>query len=118
MRIWVVDDEAGILQVIEIFLKRAGHSVACFNSVDQLLRTIAHEGAAVPNLVLMDAMLSGQSGLEVLERLASEWEQLPPMVVMSGDGDVASRVPPTMHWLRKPFSLDELMRLIDRLNSA
>lgn len=118
MRIWVVDDEVGILQVMEILFKRAGHSVQCFNSVDQLFRTVSRAGAEVPNLVLIDAMLSGQSGIEVAEQLESEWGQLAAMVVMSGDGDVANRVPPTMHWLRKPFPLDELMRLVDRFNFA
>lgn len=112
VRIWVVDDESGILQVIEAVLAGAGHVVHTFGSVAHLDQVISAAQTTPPDLVLMDAMVSGENGLVVAEKLQNFWGPGVRLVMMSGDSEMAKNVPETMGWLRKPFHLDELMRLV------
>ncbi|MCL4521659.1 MAG: response regulator [Firmicutes bacterium] len=118
MQVWVVDDESGILQVIEAVLLNAGHEVRTFSNVASLDQMIASDRPDAPDLLLIDARLGGESGLETAERLRREVESFSHVVIMSGDSEVADTIPPTIKWLRKPFRLDQLLQLLDALDSA
>lgn len=117
LTIWVVDDELGILQVVEMVLTGYGHMVETFASSASLERKLAL-GPAPPDLVLVDAMLSGQSGLALAARLEAVWSnQAPTIVIMSGDSEVCEQIPQAMRWLRKPFRLDQLTALVEEIRS-
>ena len=68
------------------------------------------------NLLITDINLPDGSGLDVAREALQQNPRL-PVVVCSGQDlrDVARSLGPTAHPLMKPFELDELEALIDRL---
>ncbi len=113
MRVWVVDDEPAILQVMETALNNAGHTVKTFANGARLRQTAVQGRSSLPDLMLIDAVLNGESGLEIAEMLQSDALPAVRMVIMSGDSEIAKQVPLSMQWLRKPFRLDQLLKLVD-----
>jgi DNA-binding NtrC family response regulator len=68
------------------------------------------------NLLLTDINLPDGSGLDLAREALAQNPAL-PVIVCSGDdvSDVARSLGPTAHPLRKPFDLDELEALVERL---
>jgi DNA-binding NtrC family response regulator len=68
------------------------------------------------NLLLTDINLPDGSGLDLAREALAQNPGL-PVIVCSGDdvSDVARSLGPTAHPLRKPFDLDELEALVERL---
>jgi DNA-binding response OmpR family regulator len=71
------------------------------------------------NLLMTDINLPDGSGLDVAREALRQNPKL-PVIVCSGDDlrDVARSLGPTAYSLRKPFELDELEALIDRLERS
>ena len=68
------------------------------------------------NLLLTDINLPDGSGLDVAREALAQNPRLPVIVCSGQDlSDVARLLGPTAHPLRKPFELDELEALIERL---
>lgn len=68
-RILVVDDEPDIVALVAYHLARAGYGVSTASSGPEALAKATTE---LPALVVLDLMLPGMSGFEVLERLRAE----------------------------------------------
>jgi len=68
-RILVVDDEPDIVALVAFHLARAGYGVSTASSGPEAL---AKATAELPALIVLDLMLPGMSGFEVLERLRAE----------------------------------------------
>ena len=88
--ILVVDDEKSILQVIRDRLEREGLAVRTANNGDDAL---AHVEQALPDLLILDLMLPGMDGLEVLRRLRQGLHgpaarALPVIILTARDDDV------------------------------
>ncbi|HVA89795.1 MAG TPA: response regulator transcription factor [Chloroflexota bacterium] len=107
-RILVVDDEAGIRRFVRANLVARGHEVDLAPDGERAL-----EAAALhpPDLVLLDLMLPGMDGLEVLRRLRA-WSDV-PIVVLSARGEDQIKVQAldggADDYLTKPFSMEELL---------
>jgi two-component system, OmpR family, response regulator len=108
MRILVVEDEAGISDFLRRGLESEGYEVCC--AAD------GAEGAAAAlsgrfDLVLLDLMLPGRDGLEVLAAIRREQPGLPVILLTARDG-VPDRVEGldagATDYVTKPFSFDEL----------
>ena len=65
----VVEDEPAIQELIAYNLKQAGHQPLRADSAEQALRLVQD---ALPDLVLLDWMLPGLSGIEFARRLRSD----------------------------------------------
>ncbi len=79
VRVLVVDDEPGILKVLGIELKLSGYEVITTTSgaeATELART------QKPDVILLDVVMPGVTGLEVLERVRS-FSQV-PVIIFSG----------------------------------
>jgi DNA-binding response OmpR family regulator len=68
-KVLVVDDERHIARFLEFVLRRSDYEVAIAYSGEQALATI---DALAPDVVLLDLVLPGISGLEVLKRLRAD----------------------------------------------
>ena len=68
-RILVVDDEPDIVALVAYHLARAGYGVSTASSGPEAL---AKAVAELPSLVVLDLMLPGMSGFDVLERLRAD----------------------------------------------
>lgn len=87
-RILVVDDEPHITEVVAAYLVREGHDVVSTGHGDRALALIRSQR---PDLVVLDVMLPGQSGFDVLRSLRAEG--LPTAVILlTARDELADRV--------------------------
>ncbi|MQA94318.1 MAG: response regulator [Streptosporangiales bacterium] len=106
-RILVVEDDATVADVVSRYLRRDGHEVTCVADGNVALSTAL---ADPPDLVVLDLMLPGLSGLEVCRRLR---ERRPvPVIMLTALGEEIDRVvgleTGADDYVTKPFSPHEL----------
>jgi DNA-binding response OmpR family regulator len=106
--ILVVDDEPAIVTVVRERLEREGFAVRAVASGEEAL---AHIDADPADLVVLDVMLPGIDGFEVLRRLRSAGHTVPVIVLTARDEDVDKIVGLELgadDYLVKPFNPREL----------
>ena len=119
--ILVADDDADFLNLLTIRLQQAGHRVERASDGAEALRK-ARE--ADPDLCVLDVMMPGLTGFEVLRELRSEegTEEMPVMLLTASLTDQEAFEGATDSaaddWMRKPFSTEEfssrIAALLDR----
>jgi len=107
-RILVIEDEPGIVDFLERGLGVQGFDViSALDGSSGIARGLAED----VDLVVLDMMLPGASGLDVLERLHAAKPAL-PVIALTALGEVDDRVAGldagAADYLTKPFSLQEL----------
>jgi len=106
--ILVVDDEPAIVTVVRERLEREGFTVQAVASGEEAL---THMDADPADLVVLDVMLPGIDGFEVLRRLRSAGNTVPVIVLTARDEDVDKIVGLELgadDYLVKPFNPREL----------
>jgi DNA-binding response OmpR family regulator len=115
MEILVVEDEAGIADFLERGLESEGYGV-----------TVAEDGVtgqrlaldAAVDLVVLDRMLPGRDGLEVLGAIRRAKPSL-PVILLTARAEVADRVEGldlgATDYLTKPFAFEELLARVRAL---
>ena len=81
--IYVVEDDAGLLQLIGKHLRRLGYAHELFSSEEQAMARIIDQP---PILLMLDYQLPRLSGKEFLEALAGHCP-LPPFIIITGHGN-------------------------------
>jgi DNA-binding response OmpR family regulator len=108
MKILLVEDEVLISSFIEKGLRAEGHAV---ESVDRGDRALDRVRQIEPDLVVLDVMLPGMDGFEVLGALRAADPDL-PVVMLTARGEVADRVRGldlgATDYMMKPFAFAEL----------
>ena len=82
--VFVVDDDADVLEGLAVLLATAGHHVVSCGSGAELLQRLSPESAGC---ILLDLRMPGMNGLEVQRELARRGLGL-PVVFLSGHGDI------------------------------
>lgn len=109
----VVDDEQDLLHAVEGLLEDEGFDVVACSTGREALDYLAN---AHPALVILDVMMPYISGYEVLDGIRSSAALHDiPVVLMSAAGVRADRAAQCQAFLRKPFSVDELMGAVGAL---
>ena len=107
--ILVVDDEPHILEVVRAYLVRDGHDVSTATDGDAALSS-AHDH--LPDLIVLDVMLPGRSGFEVLRELRGSGSTA-AVVMLTARDDVIDRVAGLEigadDYVTKPFEPRELV---------
>src|SRR5438132_105387 len=108
--ILVIDDEWAIVDTLRGLLEDEGYNVITARDGSEGLACLP---TARPDLVLVDLMMPGITGTEVLTRLREddEWRGL-PVVLMSAGRSLHEQSPEGVFFLPKPFQLDRLLRTI------
>ncbi|MBU4375871.1 MAG: response regulator [Candidatus Omnitrophica bacterium] len=84
-KILVVDDEAAILEMLTLRLKRNGYEVMTAVDGEQCLRRAEKES---PDLIILDALMPGLSGFEVCKRLKANDKTMGiPVIMLTALGD-------------------------------
>jgi len=112
--ILVVEDEPAIQALIAANLRRHGHAVVAALDAEAAQR---HVNAALPDLILLDWMLPGMSGLEFARRLRADARTRGvPVIMLTARGEerdkVAGLETGADDYITKPFSPRELMARI------
>jgi two-component system phosphate regulon response regulator PhoB len=108
--ILVVEDEPAIQELIAYNLKQAGHLPLRADNAEQALNLIAN---ALPDLVLLDWMLPGLSGIEFARRLrADKRTRAIPIIMLTARSDEQDKLQGLEtgadDYITKPFSPREL----------
>jgi DNA-binding response OmpR family regulator len=112
VEILVVEDEVGIVDFLERGLRSEGYGVR--------VATDGEEGARLAldpevDLVVLDRMLPGIDGIEVLARVRQRRPAL-PVIMLTARGEIADRVDGldrgATDYMIKPFAFDELLARI------
>ena len=106
-RVLVVDDEAGVRESLRVLLS-GECEVETASSGDEALRSLA---AAPADLVVLDLVMPGKSGLDVLEELSSAGDA-PAVLVLTATKTVDTAVRAMQlgaaDYVTKPFEVDAL----------
>ena len=109
MRILLVEDERGIADFVERALSSQGHVVeVAADGLDGERRALAGD----PDLVILDVMLPGRSGIEVLREIRRAKPVL-PVIMLTARAEIADKVrgldAGATDYITKPFSVEELL---------
>ncbi len=122
-RISVINDNPQFLELMSAILDEdAGYEVTLFNGE---ATTIAELAASAPDLIVVDLLLGGASGWEIvaLSRADGRLARV-PIIICSADvlalRDRESELKEIggLHVLAKPFGIDEITGLVERLIGA
>jgi DNA-binding response OmpR family regulator len=110
----VVDDEPTIAEVVSRYLEHAGYDVRTAPDGDVALSLA---GDSLPDLVVLDLMLPGLTGLEVMRRLRDMDRDRVAVILLTAKGDESDRVVGLRlgadDYIVKPFSPTELVARVD-----
>ncbi len=113
-RILIVEDEPAIAELVSINLRHAGYEVATAETADQAR---AQVDRVLPDLVLLDWMLPGQTGLALAKQFRAEARTRDlPLIMLTARSDEADKISGldagADDYLTKPFSPKELLARI------
>jgi DNA-binding response OmpR family regulator len=110
----VVDDEPTIAEVVSRYLERAGYATRVAGDGAQALALAGQERA---DLVVLDLMLPGIDGLEVMRRLREAPPPRPAIILLTARGEESDRIVGLRlgadDYVVKPFSPAELVARVD-----
>src|SRR5512146_955714 len=108
MKILIIEDEANITQIIQLYLEQAGYLVLSASDGIAGLELHAREQ---PDLVILDLMLPTLDGMEVCRRIRA-WASTPILMLTARQGEedrIAGLELGADDYLVKPFSPRELV---------
>jgi DNA-binding response OmpR family regulator len=112
--ILVVDDEPTIGDVVSRYLERAGYTTRVAGDGD---RALALHGERAADLVVLDLMMPGVDGLEVMRRIRSDRSGRPAIILLTAKGEESDRIVGLRlgadDYVVKPFSPAELVARVD-----
>ena len=109
----IIDDDPVLAVYLLAVLRAAGHCSSWFGDGESALRCLTGPGRRAPSLVLLDLILPGMSGLDVLEALVRAGSLAHSRVLMMSSSvtDVAraaARAGGATAFLPKPVQLDHI----------
>lgn len=112
--ILVVDDEAAVTLSLEGFFRQKGYEVLKAFYGDQALQQIEQKR---PSVVILDLQMPGINGIEVLEKIHSDYPEIKTLVITGFSDDYQKqlvRLKAAKVWT-KPVSLTDLTRAVESL---
>jgi two-component system, OmpR family, response regulator ResD len=109
----VVDDEPTIGEVVSRYLKRAGYETRVAEDGLEALEAVAERA---PDLIVLDLMLPGLDGLEVMRRVRAD-DRASAIILLTAKGEESDRIVGLRlgadDYVVKPFSPAELVARVD-----
>jgi two-component system, NtrC family, nitrogen regulation response regulator GlnG len=114
--VWIVDDDRSIRWVLEKALARENIAFRSFSAASEALAVLDANGA-LPQVMISDIHMPGDSGLVLLQRVKEKLPTL-PVIIMTAYSDLDSAVAAfqggAFEYLPKPFDVDQALDLIQR----
>ena len=113
----IVEDDESIRTMLDYYFKSLNHEVMAFESGEAMFDAI---GSTVPELCILDIMLPGIDGLEILRRLrVAEATRHVPVIMLTARGSEMDKVAGLEQgaddYIAKPFGLMELQARVKAL---
>ena len=111
----VIDDEFGIVDVLETILTDGGYQVLTACNGKQGLERLSTEK---PDVVLLDFMMPILGGAEMLAAMAAEpaYRHIPVIMISSlGENVISEKCTGYIAYLHKPFRATAVLSTIDRV---
>src|SRR5438552_11095878 len=115
MRILIVDDEEVLRDVLDAVLRREGFEVVPAASGEEALSIL--DGDENIDLVILDIMLPGISGIDTLRAIRIATPALPVIVITafsSIDGAIEAMKHGAFHYIPKPFKNEEVVLTVNK----
>ncbi len=114
-RILLIEDDQHISEGIALNLELEGYDVKVAGNGVEGLETWKQWW---PHLIVLDLMLPGMDGMQILKNIRLENERL-PILILSAKGDLSDKIDGFVDgvddYMTKPFNLEELLLRIKRL---
>ena len=113
--VWIIDDDRSIRWVFEKALAREEIAFRSFGSAIEAQS--AMDAGEVPQVLVSDIRMPGQSGLDLLRYVKAHHPNL-PVIIMTAYSDLDSAVSAfqggAFEYLPKPFDVDQAVALVQR----
>jgi DNA-binding response OmpR family regulator len=112
-KILVADDDPGIRDIFKIIFERAGYVIEIKDDAEDVLKN----NFTIPDVFLIDKLLSGYDGLEVCRHLKDNPRTCKiPVIMVSASPDigVTAMKAGADDFVEKPFDLKYLLKVIER----
>lgn len=116
-KIYCVEDDLNIRELIEYTLSRTGYDVSCFENAKDFFCAISSE---LPSLVLLDIMLPDKDGMDILKELRSKSStRFLPIIMLTAKSSQLDKIKGldsgADDYITKPFDIMELISRIGAL---
>lgn len=113
-KIWVIDDDPSILDVIQIILEDSGYKTEIISNFEIIKEKIQED---IPDLILLDVWVSGHNGKEIAEfiRNNKKTKNVPIIIVSALPNlrNVTKKIGAD-DFLEKPFNLEDLLKVVKK----
>lgn len=113
-RILIIDDSKDILEAIQLLLEDAGYAVIAIDSgeyIDHL------DSNYLPDLILLDLLLSGQNGGQVIQKLKNNDKTKNIPIILNSAHPNAKNIWKELgadDFIAKPFDIDILLTTVKK----
>lgn len=114
-KIFLVEDDTAIREVLDIFLTSENYAVRAFGSVHEFEN---RDMDIVPDLYLFDVMLPDGSGIDLCKKIKeSDYNDGIPVIIMSAHAQLhhLANICEPDDLITKPFDIDNLLKRIKNI---
>jgi two-component system alkaline phosphatase synthesis response regulator PhoP len=114
MRIFIVEDDDNIREMVSYAVKTAGFEAVSFSGGKEFFKTLSE---SLPDLILLDIMLPGDDGITILKKLRTDKNTAKlPVIMLTAKGTELDKVTGfdsgADDYITKPFSVMEMLSRI------
>lgn len=116
--IWIVEDDPSTQRLVAEHLKANGLRPVLFDSAEKAYAALRAQ--QVPALILLDMLLPGMSGVDLIRLIKQnkQWEKIPVVVVTvlsrkEMQETVAEET--SAYWINKPFDANNLVQTVQNI---
>ncbi|MCU4164476.1 sigma-54-dependent transcriptional regulator [Carboxylicivirga caseinilyticus] len=114
LKVLILDDESRITEKLKYHLEKRNFEVTTANTPKEGLVKLSEEK---PGVLILDVMLPGMNGLDILEKVKGEYPNL-EIIMISGYGDMDMVIQAmrkgASDFIRKPFQIMDIQLAIER----
>ncbi len=119
--IWIVEDDPVTQRIIAENLSAHGFQPQLFDTAEKAYAALHHK--MKPSLIILDMLLPGMSGVDLIRLLkqTKEWGSIPVVVVSvlsRDDAPQAGQDVSSAYWVNKPFDASHLIQTIQGILSS
>jgi DNA-binding response OmpR family regulator len=121
VKVLIADDSETILLLMRTRLEMEGYEVETAADGQEVMELLQRQRPAVPDLLLLDAMMPRKSGIDALRELRAEGVKTPALIVSAHQDEMDAGAPNDLDvsgYVTKPIDFDSLFASIAELTRA